>query len=135
MQFMANRIRSLLSPPEKELVLELERMRMRYGICGKDRSPSRLDAFVKSLEEERDYYRREAEKYRRTRGGGRASRSPSLSPARGRSPRTRAGWHGRVRKSGHTLLHRIQVPKCCDTHMQESLKTFTGIVLLASSVL
>ncbi|XP_062412603.1 centrosomal protein of 135 kDa [Sardina pilchardus] len=78
---------------EKDLVLELEKMRLRYGICGKDRSPSRLDAFVKSLEEERDYYRQEADKYRRTRGG--TSRSPSLSPARGRSPRTRSSWHGR----------------------------------------
>ncbi|XP_063057428.1 centrosomal protein of 135 kDa isoform X2 [Engraulis encrasicolus] len=86
---------------EKEMVLELERMRLRYGICGKERSPSRLDAFVKSLEEERDYYRQEAQRYRKTRrggsgGGGRgASRSPSLSPARGRSPRARGGWHGR----------------------------------------
>lgn len=101
---------SLFSPPEKELVLELERMRMRYGICGKDRSPSRLDAFVKSLEEERDYYRQEAEKYRRTRGGGRASRSPSLSPARGRSLRGREGWHGRVREPTHPHSRKIQAP-------------------------
>uniref|UniRef100_A0AAY4D472 Centrosomal protein of 135 kDa n=1 Tax=Denticeps clupeoides TaxID=299321 RepID=A0AAY4D472_9TELE len=64
----------------RELVMELERMRMRYGICGKDRSPSRLDAFVKSLEEERDYYRLEAEKYRKTRGGSGSHRSPSHSP-------------------------------------------------------
>uniref|UniRef100_A0A8C6ULT3 Centrosomal protein 135 n=1 Tax=Neogobius melanostomus TaxID=47308 RepID=A0A8C6ULT3_9GOBI len=44
---------------DKELVLELEAMRTKYGICGRERSPSRLDAFVKSLEEERDYYRQE----------------------------------------------------------------------------
>ncbi|KAL2089887.1 hypothetical protein ACEWY4_014575 [Coilia grayii] len=84
---------------EKEMVLELERMRLRYGVCGKDRSPSRLDAFVKSLEEERDYYRQEAQRYRKTRGGGGGgtgtSRSPSISPARGRSPRTRGGWPSR----------------------------------------
>ncbi|XP_041912924.1 centrosomal protein of 135 kDa [Alosa sapidissima] len=91
---------------EKDLVLELEKMRMRYGICGKDRSPSRLDAFVKSLEEERDYYRQEAEKYRRTRGGGGTSRSPSLSPARGRSPRTRSSWHGRG-DSGEVDIFRV----------------------------
>ncbi|XP_077463953.1 uncharacterized protein LOC144079206 isoform X2 [Stigmatopora argus] len=51
---------------EKVLVLELEGWRAKYGVCGRDRSPSRLDAFVKSLEEERDQYRLEAEHYRNT---------------------------------------------------------------------
>uniref|UniRef100_A0A8C2ZU89 Centrosomal protein 135 n=1 Tax=Cyclopterus lumpus TaxID=8103 RepID=A0A8C2ZU89_CYCLU len=50
---------------DKELVLELEAMRAKHGVCGRERSPSRLDAFVRSLEEERDRYRREAERYRR----------------------------------------------------------------------
>uniref|UniRef100_A0A8C6UP01 Centrosomal protein 135 n=1 Tax=Neogobius melanostomus TaxID=47308 RepID=A0A8C6UP01_9GOBI len=68
---------------DKELVLELEAMRTKYGICGRERSPSRLDAFVKSLEEERDYYRQEAERYKRSRG----DTSPSRSPVRGRSPK------------------------------------------------
>ncbi|KAG8430094.1 hypothetical protein GDO86_018495, partial [Hymenochirus boettgeri] len=36
---------------ERELVLEVERMRTLYGIKRSDRSPSRLDSFVKSLEE------------------------------------------------------------------------------------
>lgn len=70
---------------EKELVLELESMRAKYGVCGRERSPSRLDAFVKSLEEERDYYRQEAEHYRRVRGAAVPSLSPSRSPNRGRS--------------------------------------------------
>nr|XP_061790681.1 centrosomal protein of 135 kDa-like [Nerophis lumbriciformis] len=52
---------------EKVLVLELEGWRTKYGICGKDRLPSRLDAFVKSLEEERDSYRLEAEHSRNIR--------------------------------------------------------------------
>uniref|UniRef100_A0A8C9WFT2 Centrosomal protein 135 n=1 Tax=Scleropages formosus TaxID=113540 RepID=A0A8C9WFT2_SCLFO len=47
---------------EKELVLELERMRAHFGVCGKDRSPSRLDAFVRSLEDDRDFYKLEAER-------------------------------------------------------------------------
>ncbi|KAM4810491.1 centrosomal protein of 135 kDa [Rhinophrynus dorsalis] len=47
---------------ERELVLEVERMRTQYGIKRNDRSPSRLDSFVKTLEEERDYYRAEMEK-------------------------------------------------------------------------
>ncbi|XP_077573119.1 uncharacterized protein LOC144196637 [Stigmatopora nigra] len=51
---------------EKVLVLELEGWRAKYGVCGRDRSPSRLDAFVKSLEEERDQYRLEAQHYRNT---------------------------------------------------------------------
>ncbi|XP_061680404.1 centrosomal protein of 135 kDa-like isoform X2 [Syngnathoides biaculeatus] len=67
---------------DKEMVLELEAMRAKHGVCGRERSPSRLDAFVKSLEEERDRYRQEAERCRRVRGSG----SPVRSPVRSRSP-------------------------------------------------
>ncbi|XP_041862587.1 centrosomal protein of 135 kDa isoform X2 [Melanotaenia boesemani] len=74
---------------DKDLVLELETMRAKHGVCGRERSPSRLDAFVKSLEEERDYYRQEAERYKRARGAGGLSSSPSRSPDRGRSPRSK----------------------------------------------
>lgn len=70
---------------DKDLVLELEAMRAKYGVCGRERSPSRLDMFVKSLEEERDHYRLEAERYKRARGA--VDLSPSRSPIRGRSPR------------------------------------------------
>lgn len=69
---------------DKDLVLELETMRAKHGVCGRERSPSRLDAFVKSLEEERDYYRLEAERYKRVRGVGGLELSP-----RGRSPRSK----------------------------------------------
>ncbi|XP_061680393.1 centrosomal protein of 135 kDa-like isoform X2 [Syngnathoides biaculeatus] len=61
---------------EKVLVLELEGWRTKYGICGRARSPSRLDAFVKSLEEERDHYRREAEHYKYVSVSSSSSRSP-----------------------------------------------------------
>lgn len=61
-------------------------MRTKYGVCGRERSPSRLDAFVKSLEEERDYYRKESERYKTARGAGGVDISPSRSPTRGRSP-------------------------------------------------
>ncbi|XP_045899417.1 centrosomal protein of 135 kDa isoform X1 [Micropterus dolomieu] len=71
---------------DKDMVLELETMRAKHGVCGRERSPSRLDAFVKSLEEERDYYRHEAERYKRARGAGGLDLSPSRSPGRGRSP-------------------------------------------------
>ncbi|RVE73808.1 hypothetical protein OJAV_G00034970 [Oryzias javanicus] len=74
---------------EKDLVLELERMRARHGVCGRERSPSRLDAFVRSLEEERDFYRREAEKYKQAKGGGSPALSPSRSPDRGSAVRSR----------------------------------------------
>ncbi|XP_035272175.1 centrosomal protein of 135 kDa [Anguilla anguilla] len=73
-----------LTATEKELVVELERMRVHYGVCGTPRSPSRLDAFVRTLEEERDSYKQEAERLRR---GGARGRSPSHSPGKGRSPR------------------------------------------------
>ncbi|XP_071371659.1 centrosomal protein of 135 kDa [Centroberyx affinis] len=76
---------------DKDLVLELETMRAKHGVCGRERSPSRLDAFVKSLEEERDFYRQEAERYKRTRGHSGLDVSPNRSPGRGRSPGSRAG--------------------------------------------
>ncbi|XP_047422940.1 centrosomal protein of 135 kDa isoform X2 [Sciurus carolinensis] len=47
---------------EKELTLEVERMRLEHGIKRRDRSPSRLDTFLKGIEEERDYYKKELEK-------------------------------------------------------------------------
>ncbi|KAK5930835.1 hypothetical protein CgunFtcFv8_027042 [Champsocephalus gunnari] len=75
---------------DRDLVLELESMRAKHGVCGRERSPSRLDAFVKSLEEERDYYRHEAERYKRARGAGGPDLSPSRSPTRGRSPQSKA---------------------------------------------
>ncbi|XP_051928718.1 centrosomal protein of 135 kDa-like isoform X1 [Hippocampus zosterae] len=72
---------------DKEMVLELEALRAKHGVCGRERSPSRLDAFVKSLEEERDRYRQEAEHCRRVRGTG----SPARSPGRGRIPAGKGG--------------------------------------------
>ncbi|XP_077389263.1 uncharacterized protein LOC144026505 isoform X3 [Festucalex cinctus] len=65
---------------EKVLVLELEGWRTKYGICGMDRLPSRLDDFVKSLEEERNHYRQEAEHYKNIRNL--SSRSPERQSSR-----------------------------------------------------
>ncbi|NXF23597.1 CP135 protein, partial [Rhodinocichla rosea] len=48
-----------LERKERELVLEIERMRLDFGIALGDKSPSRLDAFVRTLEDDRDYYKRE----------------------------------------------------------------------------
>uniref|UniRef100_A0A3B3Z0Y9 Centrosomal protein 135 n=1 Tax=Poecilia mexicana TaxID=48701 RepID=A0A3B3Z0Y9_9TELE len=77
----------MMMAAEKELVLELEAFRTKHGVCGRERSPSRLDAFVRSLEEERDFYRQEAERYKRARGASGLGSSPSRSPERGRSPK------------------------------------------------
>lgn len=74
---------------DKDLVLELESMREKYGVCRREKSPSRLDAFVKSLEEERDFYRQEAERYKRGCGFGDQDLSICRNPHRGRSPRTK----------------------------------------------
>ncbi|XP_078254547.1 centrosomal protein of 135 kDa isoform X2 [Rhinoraja longicauda] len=68
---------------EREIVVELERMRAQHGILRGDTSPSRLDKFVKTLEEERDYYKFEVE-YLQDLVSGR--NSPICSPRRGRSP-------------------------------------------------
>uniref|UniRef100_G3PMR8 Centrosomal protein 135 n=1 Tax=Gasterosteus aculeatus TaxID=69293 RepID=G3PMR8_GASAC len=92
---------------DKDLVLELESMRAKHGVCGRERSPSRLDAFVKSLEEERDRYRQEAERYRRARGAGGPDSSPSRSPVRGRSPRPKAVRHRDAGGGAETELLRL----------------------------
>ncbi|XP_055491846.1 centrosomal protein of 135 kDa isoform X6 [Leucoraja erinacea] len=68
---------------EREIVVELERMRAQHGILRRDTSPSRLDKFIKTLEEERDYYKFEVE-YLQDLVSGR--NSPICSPRRGRSP-------------------------------------------------
>ncbi|XP_069868330.1 centrosomal protein of 135 kDa [Dipodomys merriami] len=47
---------------ERKLTLEVERMRLEHGIKRRDKSPSRLDTFLKGIEEERDYYKRELER-------------------------------------------------------------------------
>nr|XP_020043107.1 centrosomal protein of 135 kDa [Castor canadensis] len=47
---------------ERELTLEVERMRLEHGIKRRDKSPSRLDTFLKGIEEERDYYKKELER-------------------------------------------------------------------------
>uniref|UniRef100_A0A8C7X9R2 Centrosomal protein 135 n=1 Tax=Oryzias sinensis TaxID=183150 RepID=A0A8C7X9R2_9TELE len=78
---------------EKELVLELEKMRAKHGVCGRESSPSRLDAFIRSLEEERDCYRREAEKYQQAKRGSGPALSPSRSPDRGSALRSRGNKH------------------------------------------
>ncbi|XP_046905669.1 centrosomal protein of 135 kDa isoform X1 [Hypomesus transpacificus] len=81
---------------EKELVLELERMRTKHGVCGRERSPSRLDLFVRSLEEERDHYKQAAERYLGSLGPG--SLGPGrldATPGRDTSPRVRRGWNSK----------------------------------------
>ncbi|CAL8287618.1 unnamed protein product [Arctogadus glacialis] len=75
---------------DRELVLELETMRAKHGICRKERSPSRLDAFVRSLEEERDHYRKVAEHYKRVRRPESLSLSPIRSPGQESSPNSRS---------------------------------------------
>uniref|UniRef100_A0A3B4ABW6 Centrosomal protein 135 n=1 Tax=Periophthalmus magnuspinnatus TaxID=409849 RepID=A0A3B4ABW6_9GOBI len=110
---------------DKDLVLELEAMRTKYGVCGKERLPSRLDAFVKSLEEERDYYRQEAERYKRSRG----DTSPSRSPVRSRSPNVRPDSAGEVHRLIQERDELRNVLLDFEKHMediQNDVKTLTG---------
>ncbi|XP_023127563.2 centrosomal protein of 135 kDa isoform X2 [Amphiprion ocellaris] len=101
---LQNKVEKMMAA-DKDLVLELETMRAKHGVCGRERSPSRLDAFVKSLEEERDYYRQEAERYKRARGAGGLDVSPGRSPTRGRSPKSRVIRGGAAEAE---LLHLIK---------------------------
>uniref|UniRef100_A0A672REP8 Centrosomal protein of 135 kDa n=1 Tax=Sinocyclocheilus grahami TaxID=75366 RepID=A0A672REP8_SINGR len=72
------RLQDKVEAMTQEMILELEQMRARHGMCGKEQSPSRLDGFLKSLEEERNYYKQELERYRLLRG--RTDKSPTPSP-------------------------------------------------------
>ncbi|XP_067662962.1 centrosomal protein of 135 kDa-like isoform X1 [Haliotis asinina] len=72
---------------EKELVLEIERLKRKNGPVKKGKIPSKLDAFIRSVEEERDYYREQAESLQRLlRGDAPRARSPIRS-----RPSSRAG--------------------------------------------
>uniref|UniRef100_A0A673GJ44 Centrosomal protein 135 n=1 Tax=Sinocyclocheilus rhinocerous TaxID=307959 RepID=A0A673GJ44_9TELE len=62
-------------------------------------------SFVKSLEEERNDYKQELERYRLLRG--RTDKSPTPCPGRGRSPRGRGSWHGK-RDGDAELSHALK---------------------------
>jgi centrosomal protein CEP135 len=86
-------------PTEKELVLEIERLKRKNGPgAKKNKIPSKLDAFIRGIEEERDYYRQQTDMLQRmlrgepgvlpkvtSRPGSRAG-SRSSSPVRGEKP-------------------------------------------------
>ncbi|XP_078481084.1 centrosomal protein of 135 kDa isoform X1 [Ciona intestinalis] len=78
----------LLSSKEKSLILELEQYRTSPSRARRrDRSPSKLDSFVRTLEQERDHYRDECDALQamlREAKGGHTSRS--ASPRLSRSP-------------------------------------------------
>ncbi|XP_075943475.1 centrosomal protein of 135 kDa [Anarhichas minor] len=116
---------------DKDLVLELETMRAKHGVCGRERSPSRLDAFVKSLEEERDYYRQEADRYKRARGAGGPDSSPSRSPVRGRSPRSKATRGGAAETELLRLLKERDELKAAlldfENHMEDIQNSVKGL--------
>jgi len=50
-----------LTANEKELVLEIERLKKKNGPVKKGKIPSKLDMFIRTIEEDRDYYRNQAE--------------------------------------------------------------------------
>eukprot|EP00057_Strongylocentrotus_purpuratus_P011253 XP_011665727.1 PREDICTED: testis-specific gene 10 protein isoform X5 [Strongylocentrotus purpuratus] len=92
-----------LTSNERELVLELERMRKKVGGGGgkskKGVAPSsKVENYMKALEEERDYYKGEVEVLNRIiRNKGLPS--PTLSSSRGRSPK-RSGSPGKGSRTG-----------------------------------
>ncbi|XP_071786802.1 centrosomal protein of 135 kDa-like isoform X1 [Asterias amurensis] len=75
---------SKLTSNERELVLELERIRNKAGGKTKTKSPSKMDTYLKTLEEERDYYKGETDVLNKLLKSHNLSRSVSrdLSPKR-----------------------------------------------------
>ncbi|XP_052276552.1 centrosomal protein of 135 kDa-like isoform X1 [Dreissena polymorpha] len=83
---LSHRVNKLMAN-EKELVLEIERLKRKNGPAGaakKGKIPSKLDAFVRSVEEERNYYRDQAEAFQKMLRGEIPSRG--RSPPRSRTP-------------------------------------------------
>nr|CAB3229903.1 centrosomal protein of 135 kDa [Phallusia mammillata] len=86
-RLLADKVQSL-SAKEKSLVLELEQYRTSPSRARKrDKSPSKLDSFVRTLEQERDYYRNECDTLQtmireNKAKSGRTSSPRSRSPAR-----------------------------------------------------
>lgn len=76
---------------EKELVLEIERLKRKNGpSTKKGKIPSKLDAFIRGIEEERDYYKQQTDMLQRMLRGEPASTlskpsSRSASPVREKS--------------------------------------------------
>ncbi|KAJ8298507.1 hypothetical protein KUTeg_025038 [Tegillarca granosa] len=79
-----------LTANEKELVLEIERLKRKNGpgMTKKGKTPSKLDAFIRSIEEERNYYRDQADALQKMLRGEIPTRS--RSPVRSR-PTSRSG--------------------------------------------
>ncbi|XP_013412187.1 centrosomal protein of 135 kDa-like, partial [Lingula anatina] len=78
---LSQRVNKLTSN-ERELVLEIERLKKKNGLVKKrGKSPNRLDAFIRGLEEERDYYKGEVDTLQKM-----MQQQRSASPSRGRSP-------------------------------------------------
>ncbi|CAN9500674.1 unnamed protein product [Ophioblennius macclurei] len=120
-----------LMAAEKDLVLELEAFRAKHGVCGRERSPSRLDAFVKSLEEERDRYRREIEHYKRARGASSLDFSPPRSPSKGRSSKFQ-GMRGGVAEAEflHVTRERDELKAALlqfEKHIEEIQRDVKGL--------
>ncbi|KAM9797567.1 centrosomal protein of 135 kDa isoform 1-T1 [Syngnathus typhle] len=107
---------------DKDMVLELEALRAKHGVCGREHSPSRLDAFVKSLEEERDHYRQEAERCRQVSRAG----SPVRSPLRSRSPVGKGGGSDMLGKERDLLKTALQDVEERMEDIQTNVKALTA---------
>ncbi|XP_071126603.1 centrosomal protein of 135 kDa-like isoform X3 [Mytilus edulis] len=86
---ISHRVNKLMTN-EKELVLEIERLKKKNGpaLTKKGKTSSKLDAFIRSIEEERNYYRDQADALQKMLRGEIPTRS--RSPVRSRSS-SRAG--------------------------------------------
>ncbi|XP_055958999.1 testis-specific gene 10 protein isoform X2 [Patella vulgata] len=119
---------------EKELVLEIERLKRKNGPTKKSKTPSKLDAFIHSIEEERDYYRDQADTLQRllrTDGPGTRGKSPirsrpssrAGSPARDLSPSKRDGKTSASVSQYETIVRVLEEEKEYYKKEYESLKS------------
>ncbi|KAL8621049.1 hypothetical protein ACOMHN_040574 [Nucella lapillus] len=99
-----------LTANEKELVLEIERLKRKNGpVAKKGKIPSKLDAFIRTLEEERDYYKQQTDRLQRL-----ARREPSPAAthlarpsSRSASPSVEKGFGERKALAQHEAVIRV----------------------------
>ncbi|XP_071951529.1 centrosomal protein of 135 kDa-like isoform X2 [Antedon mediterranea] len=81
---LSDRVNKLTSN-ERELVLELERLRTKGSKGRRDKSPTKMDSYIKTIEEERDYLKGEVDILNKLMKNKSVLSSPSNSPLRSRS--------------------------------------------------
>ncbi|XP_025088561.1 testis-specific gene 10 protein-like isoform X3 [Pomacea canaliculata] len=120
-----------LTANEKELVLEIERLKRKNGpSTKKGKIPSKLDAFIRGIEEEREYYRQQADALQRMLRG---EPPRSSSPIRSR-PSSRSGSPVRERPDKKMVAQHEAIVRVLEEEKEYYKKEYETLKALKRSV-